>query len=66
MGAQLLAPKGLAFDSQGNLYVADGCVRKIAAGTISTFAGQCTLPGTGFTSGASAVETEDQPRARMT
>ena len=53
VSAQLIAPKALAFDSQGNLYIADGCVRKITAGIISTFAGQCTPAGMGFTSGSS-------------
>ena len=41
--AQLASPYGLALDSSGNLYIADGgnqCIRKVtAAGIISTFAG---------------------------
>jgi uncharacterized protein (TIGR03437 family) len=40
--ARLNAPSGIAFDSQGNLYIADtdNCrVRKVAAGTITTVAG---------------------------
>jgi uncharacterized protein (TIGR03437 family) len=46
--AQLNSPSGLAVDSAGNLYVADTvnyCVRKISAGIILTFAGQCGRQG---------------------
>ena len=42
--AQLSSPEGVAFDSLGNLYIADGgnyCVRKVnTAGVITTVAGQ--------------------------
>ena len=45
--AQISAPRGLAFDSRGNLYFADALnyrIRKIALdGTISTFAGGGTV-----------------------
>jgi uncharacterized protein (TIGR03437 family) len=54
VNAKLNSPTGLAADSQGTLYIADtynGCIREIAAGIISTVAGQCTRGG--FTSGAS-------------
>lgn len=43
--AQLSSPVGLAFDSSGNLYVADSAnvrVREISGGTISTVAGNGT------------------------
>jgi uncharacterized protein (TIGR03437 family) len=65
VNAQLSAPKGLAFDSKGNLYIADGCVREVSAGTISTFAGQCSLLGTGFTSGASVGDGGPATSANM-
>jgi uncharacterized protein (TIGR03437 family) len=42
--AQLNRPAGLAVDSQGNLYISDtanGCIRKVEAGVITTFAGKC-------------------------
>ncbi len=53
--AQFETPDDLAFDSQGNLYIADAnncVVRKVAAGTsiISTFAGSITLAA-GVTTG---------------
>ena len=50
VNAQLSGPQGLALDSKGNIYFADGCVREISQGIISTFAGQCTSYGTNFTS----------------
>ena len=52
LNAALHGPTALAVDSQGTLYIADtgnGCVRTIAAGIISTFAGQCGTNS--FTSG---------------
>lgn len=48
--AALNSPSGLAFDSSGNLYIADSDnfeVRKVAGGTISTAAGQ-NSQGAGF------------------
>jgi uncharacterized protein (TIGR03437 family) len=54
ISAGISSPAGLAFDSQGNLYVSDGNnrVRKItAAGVISTFAGG----GTGATGDGGAA-----------
>jgi uncharacterized protein (TIGR03437 family) len=42
--AQLNGPAGLAVDQAGNLYIADSgnnCIRRIAAATISTVAGEC-------------------------
>ncbi len=43
--AQLNLPLGIAFDSSGNLYIADSVnyrIRKISGGTISTVAGNGT------------------------
>lgn len=55
--AQFDLPLGLAFDSSGNMYIADSvnnCVRKISGGTISTVAGN----GTGGYSGDGAAATK--------
>jgi uncharacterized protein (TIGR03437 family) len=49
-GTELNSPTGLAFDSSGNLYIADSDnfeVRKVAGGNISTVAGKNSL-GAGF------------------
>ncbi len=44
--AQLSAPQGLALDSAGNLYIADGArVRKVSGGVITTVAGNVTVLG---------------------
>jgi uncharacterized protein (TIGR03437 family) len=54
--AQLDLPLGLAFDSSGNLYIADSVnqrIRKISGGTITTVAGN----GTGGYSGDGGVAT---------
>ena len=43
--AQLSSPDGIAFDSSGNLYIADSAnqrIRKISGGTITTVAGNGT------------------------
>lgn len=54
--AQFYAPQGSAFDSQGNLYVADfgnNVIRKItAAGVVSTYAGNGTA---GYRNGAATA-----------
>jgi uncharacterized protein (TIGR03437 family) len=46
--ANLSYPSSLAFDSAGNLYIADtnnDCIRKVnSSGIISTFAGMCSYP----------------------
>jgi sugar lactone lactonase YvrE len=45
--AELDTPAGIAFDSSGNMYIADyyNCViRKVSGGTITTFAGNYSLP----------------------
>jgi sugar lactone lactonase YvrE len=42
VSAQLYSPQGVAIDSAGNLYIADTenqCIRKVAAGVITTVAG---------------------------
>ena len=47
VSAQLNVPNGIALDASGNLYIADynnDCIRKVAAGIISTIAGKGT-PG---------------------
>jgi sugar lactone lactonase YvrE len=57
--AQFYAPKGLTFDAQGNLYVADfgnNVIRKITpAGIVSTYSGNGTA---GFIDGSTASEIE--------
>jgi sugar lactone lactonase YvrE len=57
--AQFYAPRGLAFDSQGNLYVADfgnNVIRKITPdGTVSTYSGNGTA---GDVDGSSAAGSE--------
>ena len=57
--AQLNSPYGLAFDGQGNLFVADlgnARVRRIATdGTIATIAGGGSLPAGGMNEGSAAT-----------
>jgi uncharacterized protein (TIGR03437 family) len=58
-GAQLNFPFGLAVDSSGNLYIADGLnhrVRKVAGGVISTVAGNGTAGYTGDKGSATSAE----------
>ncbi len=61
IGSVLLTPLGLAFDTAGNLYIADSqnnLVRKVntTTGAISVFAGGGNSPGTdGFGNGGPAV-----------
>jgi sugar lactone lactonase YvrE len=46
--AELNRPVDIAFDAEGNLYIADtynSCVRVVKGGTIETFAGQCGVRG---------------------
>lgn len=46
--AQLSAPNGVAVDSSGNVYIADGgnyVVRKVAGGLIATYTGSAGTPG---------------------
>ncbi|MBV9771114.1 MAG: hypothetical protein JOZ32_16195 [Bryobacterales bacterium] len=57
--AQLNLPLGLAFDSSGNLYVADSTnnrVRKISGGSITTVAGNGTAGYAGDTKAATSAE----------
>jgi uncharacterized protein (TIGR03437 family) len=47
LAAMINQPLGVVVDSAGTVYVADNgnnCIRKIVAGMISTFAGQCGSP----------------------
>jgi len=60
--AQLSAPRGLAVDSAGNLYIADAQnhkVRKVSGGTISTVAGSGTqgFGGDGGAAGSAQLNT---------
>jgi uncharacterized protein (TIGR03437 family) len=57
--AQLSSPNGIAFDSAGNLYIADSVnqrVRKISNGTISTVAGNGTAGFSGDGKAATSAE----------
>ncbi len=58
-GAQLDSPLGLAFDSSGNLYIADSVnerIRKISGGTITTVAGNGTGGYSGDLGAATSAE----------
>ena len=60
--AQLNLPGGIAVDSSGNLYIADGGnhrVRKISGGTITTVAGNGTAGYTGDNGAATSAELND-------
>lgn len=64
VNAQLNNPRGLAVDSQGNLYIADAsnsCVREISKGIISTVAGQCGVAGSGGDGGPATKATLNAP-----
>jgi uncharacterized protein (TIGR03437 family) len=57
--AQLSSPNGMAFDSSGNLYIADALnqrVRKISGGTITTVAGNGTAGFSGDKAAATSAE----------
>jgi trimeric autotransporter adhesin len=57
--SELNEPEGVAIDSAGNLYIADGAnqrVRKVVNGAISTFAGTGTAGYTGDTGPATSAE----------
>ncbi len=57
--AQLALPGGIAFDSQGDMYIADAVnnvVRKVSGGTINTFAGTGTAGYSGDKGPATAAE----------
>lgn len=61
-GAEFFLPLGLAFDSSGNMYIADSAntrVREISGGTITTVAGD----GTGGYSGSNGAATSAELRA---
>ena len=50
-------PKGIAYDSAGNLIVADelnNCIRKVANGQVTTLAGTCREGNVGFADGTGA------------
>lgn len=60
--AQLDLPGGIAFDSSGNMYIADGAnnrVRKVSGGTITTIAGNGTAGFSGDKGPATAAELDD-------
>lgn len=62
IGAQLSAPRGIAVDSSGNLYLADrwnNRIRKIAGGTLTTIAGN----GQGSFGGDSGLAAQAQMSA---
>ena len=57
--AELSSPNGMAFDSSGNLYIADALnnrIRKISGGNISTVAGNGTLGFAGDKAAATSAE----------
>ncbi|HYA17706.1 MAG TPA: NHL repeat-containing protein [Bryobacteraceae bacterium] len=57
--AQLYLPKGLAFDSQGNLYISDSNnnrIRKVSGGIITTLAGNGTQGYSGDKGAATGAE----------
>ena len=57
--AELSSPNGMAFDSSGNLYIADSVnhrIRKISGGNISTVAGNGTGGFTGDKAAATSAE----------
>jgi uncharacterized protein (TIGR03437 family) len=57
--AELALPGGIAFDSNGNMYIADGAnnvVRKVSNGNITTFAGNNTAGYTGDKGIATSAE----------
>ena len=57
--AELSSPNGMAFDSSGNLYIADSVnnrIRKISGGNISTVAGNGTQGFTGDKAAATSAE----------
>src|ERR1700735_1829878 len=61
--AELALPGGIAFDSSGNMYIADGAnnvIRKVSSGgTITTFAGNGTAGYTGDKGVATSAELND-------
>jgi sugar lactone lactonase YvrE len=68
LNAKLNQPAGMALDGQGNLYIADYgnyCVRKISAstGTISTYAGICTVSASSGNGGLATAATLKNPVA---
>lgn len=57
--AQLNVPQGITLDGSGNLYIADyasGKIRKVAAGTITTVAGNGGFGGDGGPATASSIK----------
>jgi uncharacterized protein (TIGR03437 family) len=62
-GAQLYFPTGIAY-AKGNLYIADQtnhCIRMIANGIITTFAGVCGTPGYAGDGAAATLANLDNP-----
>jgi hypothetical protein len=62
--ARFNEPSGIVVDGNGTIYVADElnhCIRKISAGTVTTYAGSPTKPGS--SDGTRATATFTSPRA---
>jgi len=63
-GAHIISPEGIAVDAGGNLYIADGTVRKVdASGIITTVAGNSTMgPGYSGDGGPATIAQLSDPQ----